>query len=264
MKRRDFIAAAAVGTAAGAFVSEAVSAKEAGRELIDIRTFWAPDAQSRQDLIDKIDELLVPNRKKFGFGKTGVLFTDLEKNTDKNFDPKYHQAVFVVTSAPDFAKLEAWHDKLYTGLDKAQMLNKSTKESVYFEMEAALLRAFPHFPTLQVPTLSPDRVLQYRCYFSPNPDRCFAKRNMFDVRGELTLFQKCGMSPVFFGEMLYGNMMPNISYMLSFKNEDARTNGWDQFRNADEWKVMKVEKEFEDTATRIRNLVLRPSKNSQI
>lgn len=264
MKRRDFITTAAAGTAAVVFNSDEAPAEESHRELIDVRTFWAPDAPSRQDLIDKIDDLLIPNRSQFGFKKTGVLFTDAEKNTDKNFDPKYHQAVFVVTSAPDFATLEAWHDKLYTGLDKAAMLNKSTKESVYFEMEAALLRAFPHFPALAVPTLDPNRVLQYRCYFSPNPDRCHAKRNMFDVRGELKLFQKCGMHPVFFGEMLYGNMMPNISYMLSFENEDARTKGWNLFREADEWKVMKVEKEFEDTATRIRNLVLRPSKKSQI
>ena len=87
-----------------------------------------------------------------------------------------------------------------------------------------------------------------------------------DVPGniELDLFRRSGMAPVFFGSALFGSMAPNVTYMLSFENDEKRREGWGNFVNSDEWKTKSKDPQYERTATRIRNLFLKPSKNSEI
>ncbi|MCF0234570.1 MAG: NIPSNAP family protein, partial [Thermoguttaceae bacterium] len=134
----------------------------------------------------------------------------------------------------------------------------------FVDEEIVVLRSFPTQPKITVPTKSDERVIQLRTYNSPNYERNAAKEKMFDVRGELDLFRRCQMAPVFFGRALFGSMAPNVTYMLSFPNDDIRKKGWGEFGGSAEWKEMSGEEEFKNTATRIRNLFLKPSEKSQI
>ncbi|MBE6428181.1 MAG: hypothetical protein E7028_06345 [Planctomycetaceae bacterium] len=269
MKRREFLtagAAAAVGgVLAGENILQAEECAAVPRELIDVRILFTDSAEKRDKLLSRCDELLIPLCRKIGLGKTGIFSVNLALHEgDQGFDSRYENAVFFMTSASCFGKLEAFHEALHTISDPAKRIQTFKDDALYSEMEATLMRAFPHCPKLEVPNLSPDRVVQFRRYFSPSCDRNRAKRNMFDIRGELNLFKQCGMMPVFFGEMLYGTVMPNMSYALSFENDQIRRESWKKFVTSPEWKQMSGEAAFKDTATKIRNLFLKPTPSSEI
>lgn len=265
MKRRDFLAASATAAVPVLMKGNNVNAESNDREYFEIRTFWAEEEDIKARLIARIDDVLLPHMKSLGFRKVGVFsINEALHDADPKYDLMYNKAVFVITAAPSFANFENLHEKLSGPLPDEKRFQRFKDDALYIGQENALLRAFPNCPSLAVPTLDPDRVLQYRCYFSPSLERNRAKRKMFDIRGELALFRKCGMNPVFFGETLYGTMMPNVSYMLSFKNNEACKAGWDKFRKSEEWSKMKSESEFKDTATQVRNLFLKPSPKSEI
>lgn len=268
MKRREFLAAGAAAAVTGALLqSETVQADDqaSGRELIEVRILYTESEDAKKRLLERCDQILVPTHQKLGFRKTGVFSVNQELHEgDKNFDPIYSDAVFVVTSAKTFDQLEAFHELLHTTADADRRIQTFAEDALYTNFESSLLRAFPNCPTLEVPNLSPDRVVQFRRYFSPSCDRNRAKRAMFDTAGELEIFKSCEMLPVFFGEMLYGPFMPNISYMLSFKNNDERVANWKKFVESDAWKELRVKPEFKDTATKIRNLFLKPTPGSEI
>jgi len=115
-----------------------------------------------------------------------------------------------------------------------------------------------------VPTLDANRIVQIRFYNSYNIERNAKKIDMFDIGGELELFRKCNMMPVFFGETLAGRMMPNLTYMLGFKNPDEKEAAWKKFGESDEWKALSGDPQYKNTANKIVNFVLKPSAKSQI
>ncbi len=267
MKRRDFFTAAVGTAAASTLINNELSALDtaAVREFIEIRTLWTADEGVKDRLIDCLEDLLLPNKNLFGVKNIGIFTINQDLHADdKNYDLKYNSAVFVISAAKSIQTYLTLHDKLQDQIPLEKRFQRFKKDALYIDMDNSLLYAFPNCPTLEIPNRSKDRVVQYRCYFSPSIDRNRSKRNMFDVRGETALFRRCGMAPVFFGETFYGNMMPNISYMLSFENDEKRRDGWKKFVTSDEWKKMSHEEEFKDTAIRIRNLFLKPSPNSEI
>ncbi|MDO4575215.1 MAG: NIPSNAP family protein [Planctomycetia bacterium] len=261
MNRRSFLAAAATTATAPALLAEGNTAV---REYLSIRTYFAAEAGKVEKLVEKLDAA-IPFVNGLGFGKVGVFSVrhDLHEG-DKKFPEMYRNVALMVLSTPDFGKLECLQETLQTSPD-APLVQTGTADMLYENEQITLLRAFPGWPEIQVPNLSPERVIQLRCYASPTPERNRMKRNMFDVRGELALFRRCGMEPVLYGETLFGGFLaPSLHYMLSFENNDARLAGWKKFVTSNEWKQMSGEAAFRDTATRIINLFLKPSAHSQI
>lgn len=287
MKRREFLAAGTIsafslsgksgkGGERGGVVNNAsestsplsdrLQGETAGRrQFIEIEIYWAPDEEKKGVLIEKIDSKVVPFRNKMGFFPVGVFTVDQELHIeDRDYDPRFNRAVFVVAASDSLSSFIEFPRKAAALLTSDDFINQNPADLDYVDRTTELLYAFHGFPTLDVPNLSPERVLQLRRYNSMNENRNRAKIRMFDGRGELPLFQSCGMAPVFFGETLYGDMMPSLTYLLSFKDEDARIAGWKKFVESPEWKQMSGEEEFRFTATRIRNLCLRPTPGSQI
>ena len=48
---------------------------------------------------------------------------------------------------------------------------------------------------------------------------------MFD-EGEIAIFRKVGMIPVFFGEALAGGNLPQLTYLLAYDDMAARDKSW--------------------------------------
>jgi hypothetical protein len=86
---------------------------------------------------------------------------------------------------------------------------------------------------------------------------------MFDME-ELPLFEKVGLHPLFFGELLAGKYMPALAYMLWFKDMEEREANWQKFRVSDEWNTMRVKEEYADTVSKVRKIFLKPMDFSQI
>jgi hypothetical protein len=83
---------------------------------------------------------------------------------------------------------------------------------------------------------------------------------------ELPIFQRVGLTPVLFGQTIAGSNMPNLTYLLVFPDDAARTAAWKRFGGDDDWKKLKAIPEYADKeiVSRITNKVLTPEPYSEI
>lgn len=132
----------------------------------------------------------------------------------------------------------------------------------YVRRESVILRGFSTMPGVQQPpALSGNRVhtFELRTYESNNQRTLARKIRMFD-EGEIALFRKLGMTPVFFGEALAGRNLPQLTYMLAYDDMAARDKAWSTFVSHPEWTKMKNEPGVSDgeIVSNITNAILRP------
>jgi hypothetical protein len=107
--------------------------------------------------------------------------------------------------------------------------------------------------------------LNLRIYESHNERAGLKKIEMFN-KGELDIFKRDGLTPVFFGEAIAGSLMPNLTYMLVFPDDEARQGAWKKFIADPEWVKLKSIPEYADKeiVSRITNLILTPASYSEI
>ena len=78
--------------------------------------------------------------------------------------------------------------------------------------------------------------------------------------GEMQIFERLGMRPIFFGETIVGPKQPNLTYMLSYDSLAARDELWHAFGSDPEWKKLSTQPELKDEqiVANISNVILRP------
>lgn len=237
--------------------------------LIEVRTYQFATPQRQQAYEQFLSSAGIPAFNRAGVEPAGVLKLLAKDNpllrlsadsTDLYVVLPYKNAQVMIDLEDKLAA-----DKEYQNAGE-EILGDPQQDPSYKRYEASLLYAFPHFPQVQVPTKSPDRLLQLRRYESHNRERARRKVEMFDVGGEIAVFKRCGMNPVFFGEALAGTHLPSLTYMLSFENDDAQKKGWQAFGGDPEWKKLNADPQYKETVMQrtIMNLLLRPAARSQI
>jgi hypothetical protein len=89
---------------------------------------------------------------------------------------------------------------------------------------------------------------------------------MFTKKGELAIFRRCGMTPVFFARTVIGPRQPGFVYMLTFADLGAREKAWATFRADAEWQKLKATPGYSDAeiVSNISDVLLRPAGYSQI
>ncbi len=130
--------------------------------------------------------------------------------------------------------------------------------------ESYLLKAFEGMPAFSPPMYTNpagERVYELRNYESATESKAAKKIEMFN-NGEIALFKSLGFNAVFFGEVLMGNRMPDLIYMITFQDMATHDTKWQDFRNAEEWKKMSGLKEYENTVSRITSYLLSPTSYS--
>jgi hypothetical protein len=80
------------------------------------------------------------------------------------------------------------------------------------------MRAFAGMPRVESPkkTFGDKRIFELRTYESHSQIKAQKKIDMFNKAGEIQIFRDTGLTPVFFGETVFGRLMPNLTYMLVF------------------------------------------------
>ena len=148
----------------------------------------------------------------------------------------------------------------------ADFHNSSISEPAYVRVERGLMRAFSGMPKVESPlkTIGDQRILEVRIYESHNYIKGQKKIHMFNEAGEIQIFRDTGLTPVFFGETIFGQLMPNLTYMVAFKDMAERDKSWDTFRYSDGWAAIKDLEEYKETVSNITDIILRPSSCSQI
>ncbi len=132
----------------------------------------------------------------------------------------------------------------------------------FVRVESSLLRTFDGMPEPAVPDASekrPPRIFELRTYESQSFTTLARKIGMFN-NGEMQIFQRLGMRPVFFGETIVGPKQPNLMYMLSYDDLAARDKLWHEFGTDPEWKKLSGQPQLKDSeiVANISNVILRP------
>jgi len=145
-------------------------------------------------------------------------------------------------------------------------LDSSISNPAYVRVERSLMKAFAGMPKVEsaLQSVGEQRVLELRIYESHNYIKGQKKIDMFNNAGEIQIFRDTGLTPVFFGETVFGQLMPNLTYMLAFKDMAERDKNWNTFRYSEGWAKIKDLEEYKDTVSNITDIILRPAKCSQV
>ena len=176
----------------------------------------------------------------------------------------------ILQAFPTFEAIEAARMKLVADADfqKAAEQYYAGAEPPYVREETSILKTFDGFPSVKPPegpADRPARIFELRTYESNNFQSLRKKVKMFND-GEAGIFQRLGMSPVFFGETVVGRNQPSLTYMLSYESLAAREQLWAKFGADPEWKKLRGTPGLSDAeiVSNISNAILRPATNSQI
>jgi NIPSNAP len=148
----------------------------------------------------------------------------------------------------------------------AAILDAPMSDPAFVRVESTLLRAFEAMPALEpsaaagTPT---SRIFELRTYESHSDRAAINKRAMFNA-GEVPIFRRAGLTPVFFAETLIGARMPSLTYMLTFPDMAARDRAWSAFGNDPAWKALSADPQYRDNVSAISDIILRPTAQSQI
>ncbi|RMG24671.1 MAG: NIPSNAP family containing protein [Bacteroidetes bacterium] len=261
MKRRNFLkntgAASLLALAPASALRGHSPAPKKGPQYYELRTYDLLSAQSQASLDAYLQNALIPALKRLGAGPIGA-YVDQEPGETPHLYllityPKLKQFGQVPAQlAKDPAYLAA--SQAYHALPKDQM--------VYSRFRSSLLQAFDGLPQLINPPAD-HQIRELRIYESYSEDAHRRKVMMFD-KEELDLFYKTGLHPVFFGKALIGDRLPNLTYMLTFKDRQERDANWQTFVKHPEWDVMKNKAEYADSVSKVSNYFLTPLPYSDI
>jgi hypothetical protein len=256
MKRRSFLTASIATACAAGAAGAAEEAKT--RQMYELRTYALKPG--KQAILDAyLSKAYIPAVKRLGSGPVGV-FVEKEGEQVKVYvlvvHPSAEAAATLSTRLGDDAEY---------GKAAAEYLAAVAADPVYSRIESSLLRAIDGMPKLDKPDTSKPRLLNLRIYESHNERASKKKIEMFN-KGEIGIFRRVGLTPVFFAEAIVGSLMPNLTYMLVFPDEDGRKAAWDRFRTDAEWLKLKAIPEYADKeiVSRITNKVLAPTAYSEI
>lgn len=175
-----------------------------------------------------------------------------------------------VSSLEAVATLEARLDKDDQYLKAAApYLDATAADPAYVRMETSLLSAFPKFPRLVVPAATAakgPRLFELRTYESASEKAHLMKVRMFAELGEIEIFKRVGLTPVFFSRTLVGPRMPSLTYLLVYDSLAARERNWDAFSKDPEWRKLAATPGFADAeiVSNITSIYLRPAPYSQV
>jgi len=148
----------------------------------------------------------------------------------------------------------------------AAILDVPMSDPAFVRFESTLLRAIDAMPTSEpsagAGTATP-RIFELRTYESHSDRAALNKLQMFNA-GEVPIFRRTGLTPVFFGETLVGTRMPSLTYMLTFADMAARDSAWSAFAKDPEWKTLSADARYRENVSAISDIILRPTAHSQI
>lgn len=260
MERRAFMVnSGAVGIGAVGSISGAEAAEAANsRDYFELQRYTF-ETLDKRNIFDKfMADAAIPAMNRIGIDHVGVFYSEDE------ISPVYVLRRFrsLESFAESKQKLLGDEEYLRKGAD---FLDIITENMVYSRVESSLMLAFSGVSQLETPVDSDGRIFQLRIYESPSVKTGLKKIEMFNT-GELAVFRETGLNPVFFGETLIGEKMPNLTYMLVFKNKQEQSESWKKFGSHPEWQRLKSIPEFDDKKNLcgITNLSLIPAPYSQI
>ena len=213
------------------------------KEIFEIRVYKLKTNDQVNETDSYLKDVFLPAMHRLGIKQIGI-FKPVSNDT-----AEIKQIVVLLP----YISLDIWRrtklnietDPVYTAAAKG-FIDADTNHYPFIRMEATLMEAFPDQPKL-IPTklkLHPDALYELRSYESPTEELHRVKVDMFNAGGEIELFKRLDFQAVFYADVLTGNHMPNLVYMVVFTDTAARMEHWKSFGSSKEWKTISVDPKY--------------------
>ncbi len=257
MKRREFLAAGIVGAAGvNAAAASIGKSEKAKRQYFELRQYHLLNRAKTRVVGEFLREVGIPAMNRIGIKPVGVFTAMYGSSSSTLYVLLVHKFLESVVQAS--ARLLA--DGEYR---KSSFVNAALSEPAYVRIESSLMVAFKDMPKLEVPEKK-SRIFELRIYESHSAKAAKKKIEMFNEGGEIAIFKKTRLQPVFFGETIIGPKLPNLTYMLVFDDLATRDKRWGTFGGDPDWKKLRANPAYKDTVSNITDIILRPARYSQI
>ena len=258
MQRRDFLTSSVL-------LAAPTPAPRRAPEWYELRRYQLRTGQTKV-LNDFLSEVALPALHRLGIGPVGVFETTVGPEMPALHLLIPHESPAALATVP--ARLAA--DPAYKkGAAALAYQGATAAQPAYLRMDSALLCAFERFPRLEPPDgphSGQPRLFELRTYESPGEATHLRKIEMFSKLGELEIFRRCGLTPVFFARTVVGPRQPSFTYLLTFPDMAAREKAWAAFRADPEWQKLRAAPGYTDAeiVSNISDQLLRPAGYSQI
>lgn len=253
MKRRQFVATSVLAVPAFAETPQPAAPKA----VYELRTYEMRFGAPGSSLENYLKDALMPALNRQGAKTVGV-FREMGKS-----DPAKLYVLIPHATMDSYlaAATGLASDAAYASA--SQTYNQVTPDKAPFtRYVTSLMSAFDALPQPVVPAKG-DRIFELRTYEGYSEDAVRRKVRMFNV-DELPIFYRVKLNPVFFGQVIAGEHMPCLTYMLTFKDMAERDANWKAFGNDPDWKRISAAPEYANTVSNIIRVFLEPASYSQI
>jgi hypothetical protein len=244
------------GTAITSATLKASNAPYAEKDIYELKVYQLIGGNGKNQLKKYYTEAVIPFLNKRG-AKVGVFYEYSLEEPPVAYILHAHRSPEGYWDAVQSMK----SDKTFLEAGR-EYFSLPADNPVFERYETFLMEAFDGITHFKQPSVNRG-LFELRTYESYNEDAFRRKVKMFNVE-EIPLFEKVGLHPLLFGELLAGRHMPALTYMLWFKDMDEREANWNKFRISDEWNTMRVKQEYANTVSTVRKKFLLPADYSQI
>lgn len=184
-------------------------------QILELRTYTLVDAAAEQKLDSYLERALIPALSRQGLGPIGAFAQASESEDDT-------AQVMLLVPGPDVESVTGAAARLAADDEYQQAarayLDTPANEPIVKRIRSELLRSFDCWPQVVVPQQAKDgraRLFELRIYESPTEQRGQLKVEMFNS-GEVPIFLDSGVMPLFMGQALIGDKMPNLHMRRQF------------------------------------------------
>ena len=260
MDRREFLAATAVAAVSPLPNLHSLS-QPAPRQYFELRRYHLLPGAKQRAFVDFVGSVAIPAMNRAGVGRVGAFTVEYGENAPSLLLVLAHQTLDSVVLLRERLASDAVYARA-----GAAIVDAPLSDPAFVRVESTLLRAFDAMPTLEpsagAGTATP-RIFELRTYESHSDRAALNKLKMFNA-GEVPIFRRAGLTPVFFGETIIGAKMPSLIYMLTFSDMSARDAAWGKFGQDAEWKTLSADPQYRDNVSAISDIILQPTAYSQI
>lgn len=261
MNRREVLQTGLAAGILSAASNTANAMTETTNHYYELRTYQLRNDLQPARLNEFFQQHYLPMAKRQGLGPTGFFNV---------MSGQFTPSLIVVIDHKSMGELQAAHERIANDKEfvKAWQAFDAAGELPYVRYEKELLKAFDTHLQLEVPATDekrPPRIFELRTYESKNAFTLRNKIAMFNQE-EIKIFRASGFAPVFFGEAVFGQRMPKLTYLIGFDNMAARDKAWSAFSSNPDWARIKTKPGWTDAeaVTNIHASFLRPTAYSQI
>ena len=259
MNRRDFL----VTGLAGAVTTQALAASDhpttpSPRQFFEMRQYHLRTGSNKGRVGAFLRETGIAAMNRIGIKPVGVFQPMYGPNQPTLYVLLVHPSLDSVLNASSRLMED---DEFRT--KGAEFIDATLSDPSYVRCESSLLAAFTHMPQIEPPAFQ-KRIFELRIYESHSLKAGKKKIEMFNEGGEIAIFKKTGLNPVFFGETIIGRQQPNLTYMLAFEDMADRDKRWQAFGSHPDWQKLRQDPAYRDTVSNITDIILRPTNYSQV